>query len=81
MKSEEKPEGNQEQGKKCCSMSGCGCGARVIVAIVLILIGWICGYLMGQGGFCGRKKWMCRDSMASGCPMTSTQSQQDSPSK
>ena len=67
---ENKPE--HAEGSKRCG-HGHGCGAmKVIGAIVLIMMGWICGYLMGQGGFCRRGKSMCSSSMMS-CPMQDQQ--------
>ena len=76
---ENKPE--HAEGSKRCG-HGHGCGAmKVIGAIALIMMGWICGYLMGQGGFCNRGKSMCSYSMTS-CPMMpATQNQQKPPAK
>ena len=64
---EKKTEGGGES-KKCCHGHGYG-AMKVIGALVLIMLGWICGYLMGQGGFCRRGKGMCSNSMMSSCPM------------
>ena len=68
----------QEESKKCCSGSKCSsgnsrCGSKTIMAIVLILLGWICGYLMGSGG-CGGKYLSCFKAAGSAlsCPLTGT---------
>lgn len=49
--------------EKCCSKGGCGghcgCGAKMILAVVLLLLGGIIGYLMGS--HCGLHRGM-------GCP-------------
>jgi len=54
-----------EGEEACCSGgscgSGCGCGIRVIAAVVLLLLGGIIGYLMGA--HCGYHKY-------AGCPFT-----------
>ena len=64
----------KEESKRCGHGGHCGCGIKVIGAIVLILLGWICGYMMGgRGGLCGKNKGMCDHSSMSamaGCPMT-----------
>ena len=64
----EKIENAKEEQKKSCHGGHCGCGIKVIGAIVLILIGWICGYLMGA---CGKGKSMCSYNAMPGCPMSS----------
>ena len=62
---------NEEESKKCCP--GGHCGIKVIAAIVLILLGWICGYLMGSGGgWCLKTQFMCNHKGAGAmvdCPM------------
>ena len=59
--------------KSCCGPNcRCGCrggGHRTVIAIVLILLGWIVGYLMASGGgMCRKNKGMCEHGGAS-CPM------------
>ncbi len=77
MESEGKSGDSQEQGKKCCHKYGCGCGFKIIGAVVLILLGWICGFLMGSRcGFMGHRGYghngsMCGSAMA-GCPTMSS---------
>lgn len=46
----------------CCGVGGCrGCGCKVILALVLLLLGGVIGYL--GGSHCAiYKKW--------GCPMS-----------
>lgn len=61
-----------EESKKCCPGGG-HCGTKVVAAIVLILLGWICGYMMGSGGGWCRKNKSMRDHTVSAammdCPM------------
>lgn len=62
----EQESGSGQDAKKCCHR---GHGAiKVIAAMVLILLGWIAGFLMGQGGLCGKGKGMCPMSSMM-CPM------------
>ena len=85
MEEEKKSEGNQEGSKWCGSGHGCRCGVKVIGAFVLILLGWIVGFLMGHGGLCRGGKQLCNSSMMSGtagCPMMETkQNQTAAPAK
>jgi hypothetical protein len=64
-------EKNEEAKKSCCSGScgGCGCGKKVIGALVLVILGWICGFLMGSGGLCHKPKGAYPMSAMS-CPMS-----------
>ncbi|OGR89753.1 MAG: hypothetical protein A3A86_04535 [Elusimicrobia bacterium RIFCSPLOWO2_01_FULL_60_11] len=60
-----------EESKKCCP-GGRHCGTKVIAAIVLILLGWIVGYMMGSGGMCHKNKGMCDHkggAAMADCPM------------
>ncbi|OGR84890.1 MAG: hypothetical protein A2901_00850 [Elusimicrobia bacterium RIFCSPLOWO2_01_FULL_54_10] len=71
---EEKSQGGEES-KSCCGSNCSCCGGRrggctkVIGAIVLILLGWMAGFIMANGGLCG-KKGMYSHSGAMSCPMT-----------
>lgn len=72
LKEDSKMEKSQEgeQSKKCCPGGG-HCGTKAVAAIVLIMLGWICGYMMGSGGMCRKNKAMC-DPMGGAktdCPM------------
>ena len=61
--------GHEEEGKKCCHGYG---GGKVVAAIVLILLGWIVGYMMGSGGMCHKNKGMCDHkggAAMADCPM------------
>ena len=62
---------NKDESKKCGHH--CRCGGKVVAAIALVLLGWIAGFLMGQGRLCGK-------SMMS-CPMSSIQDPQTPPKK
>ena len=64
-----KPENGAEESKHC-GRHGCGCGYKVIGALVLILLGWVCGFLMGSGGHCRKSSGMCCSSSAMSCPMS-----------
>lgn len=74
LKEDSKMEKSQEgeQSKKCCPGGG-HCGTKVVAAIVLIMLGWICGYLMGSGGgLCRKNKAMCDHTGGTAmtdCPM------------
>ncbi len=69
-------EGAKESSEKCCKPAGkCCCWMKVVGAIVLILIGWVCGFMLGSGkGFCGKKSAsMCQmggGAMPMACPMS-----------
>ena len=58
-----------EEAKKCCHSGRCG--GKTVAAIVLILLGWIVGYLMGSGGgLCRNKGGMYgHEGMGMSCPM------------
>ncbi len=72
MESKENAGEGQEKDKKCCSGNGCRCcGGKVIAAIALILLGGIIGFLMGQGGLCGKKSAMCASHMGGSSAMKS----------
>ena len=70
----------EDESKKFCSCSCCSggrsrhCGSKTIIAIVLILLGWICGYLMGTGSrWCPKNKYIsCLKGAESPtqCPLT-----------
>jgi len=48
---------DKEEGK-CSSSAGCRCcGCKAIIALVLLLVGAVVGYLVG--GHCAYKKGMC----------------------
>jgi hypothetical protein len=63
---------DKKDSEECCSSGGCGsgcggCGAKMVMAIVLLLVGGIIGYLMGV--HCGMHR------MGMGCPMPSAMMQ------
>ena len=77
---EQEKTGEPKEESKKCGYGHCGCGIKVIGAIVLILMGWICGYMMGgRGGFCGKGKGLCAHSTMAGCPMTPSSQDPSSP--
>ncbi len=50
----------EKDEKDCCGKGGCcHCGAKLILAVVLLLVGGVVGYLMGT--HCAGRKM--------GCPM------------
>ena len=79
----DKSQNNPEETKRCGHGSGhCCCSLKAIGAILLILIGWMVGFLMGShGGFCGKGKRDCDYSMSgmSGCPMIPGSKEQTPP--
>jgi len=63
------------EGESCCSTKGCGsgcggCGSKMIMALVLLLLGGVIGYLMGAHCRMGRGMM--------GCPMSTTMMMQPS---
>jgi hypothetical protein len=55
---------NEQKKDECCSPSGSCCGGakKLIVGIILGLVIFTCGYLMGKGGLCSMgssQKTMC----------------------
>ena len=74
-----KPGTGADESKQCGRGHGCGCGYKVIGALVLVLLGWICGFLMGSGGLCRKSGGMCHSSMTS-CPMMSGMEHKAAPS-
>ena len=73
----EKEQGSEKE--ECCSGGGCGCGcggggcrgAKAIVALIILLLGGVLGYLLGTVHMC--KHMMCKSMMMSSCPMSAPQ--------
>lgn len=69
MESKKSENSGEENSGKCCSSRRCCGGAKILVALLFLVLGWIAGSLTaGRGGFCGGKK-MCHYSAMQGCPM------------